>query len=322
MFSPPAVDVANGLVFGTFGQTYRKPASVDACNAAAPGGFDESCEAPGAYWKSIVAFDLKTGEPRWSYRVQGHKPWMRACGNQPSIVTWCPAESDGEKWDMGGSGANVMRLKIHGRWRDVVGVGEKSGVYLLLDAKTGTFIWNTLIGPGGDQGGMEWGTAFDGHRIYASITNHHHIPYELTQNGVISTTTVTGGNWTALDPETGKILWQTADPGLSTITGPTPPGAGTFGSWALAPVTSANGVVYAASMAHQSPTADQMFALDGKTGEILWRFSTADAASPTGHSVNAGPAVVDGTVYWGSGYGRSAEGNANNKFYAFSIDGA
>jgi len=110
--------------------------------------------------------------------------------------------------------------------------------------------------------------------------------------------------------------------GLLTITGPTPPGAGTFGSWALAPVTSANGVVYAASMAHQSPTADQMFALDGKTGEILWRFSTADAASPTGHSVNAGPAVVDGTVYWGSGYGRSTEGNANNKFYAFSIDGA
>ncbi len=209
------------------GRRTRKPASVDACNAAVPGGFDESCEQPGAYWKSIVAFDLKTGEPRWSYRVQGHNPWMRACGSQPPTVTWCPAESDGEKWDMGGSGANVMRLKIHGRWRDVVGIGEKSGVYLLLDAKTGKFIWNTLIGPGGDQGGMEWGTAFDGHRIYASITNHHHIPYELTQNGVISNTTATGGSWAALDPETGKILWQTADPGLITLTGPTPPGAGT-----------------------------------------------------------------------------------------------
>jgi polyvinyl alcohol dehydrogenase (cytochrome) len=323
MFSPPAVDVANGLVFGTFGQTYRKPATVDACNATFPSGFDESCEQPGAYWKSIVAFDLKTGAPQWSYRVFGPEPWDRACGpgKQPPMVTWCPAESDGEKWDMGGSGANVMRVKIHGRWRDVVGVGEKSGVYIVLDAKTGKFIWNTLIGPGGDQGGMEWGTAFDGDRIYASITNHHHIPYELTQHGELSNTTVTGGNWTALDPETGKIIWQTADPGLVTITGPTPPGAGTFGSWALAPVSTANGLVYAASMAHQSPTADQMFALDGKTGEILWRFSTADAASPTGHSVNAGPAVVDGTVYWGSGYARSAEGNGNTKFYAFSLDG-
>ena len=88
----------------------------------------------------------------------------------------------------------------------------------LLDAKTGKFIWNTLIGPGGDQGGMEWGTAFDGTASTRSITNHHHIPYELTQNGVISNTTVTGGSWAALDPETGKILWQTADPGLITLT--------------------------------------------------------------------------------------------------------
>ena len=62
---------------------------------------------------------------------------------------------------------------------------RKAESILLLDAKTGEFIWNTLIGPGGDQGGMNWGTAFDGERIYASITNHHHIPYKLTQNGVI-----------------------------------------------------------------------------------------------------------------------------------------
>jgi polyvinyl alcohol dehydrogenase (cytochrome) len=64
-----------------------------------------------------------------------------------------------------------------------------------------------------------------------------------------------------------------------------------------------------------------MFALDGKTGDILWRYSTTDPVNGTVHSVNAGPAVVDGTVYWGSGYARSAEGNGNNKFYAFSLDG-
>ncbi len=38
--------------------------------------------------------------------------------------------------------------------------------------------------PGGDQGGFEWGTAYDGTRIYASITNQHHLPYNLTKNGV------------------------------------------------------------------------------------------------------------------------------------------
>ncbi len=304
MFSPPAVDESLGLVYGTFGQSYRKPASVDACNATKPNGFDESCEQPGAYFKSIVAFDLKTGAVRWSYRVQGHDPWERACGSQPASVTWCAPETDtpptGDKWDLGGSGANVFKIGD----RDVVGVGEKSGVYVVLDAQTGQFIWNTLVGPGGDQGGFEWGTAYDGNRIYVAVTNQHHIPYELTENGALSNTTVTGGSWAALDPATGKILWQTADPQVETL-----PGLGTVGVWDLAPVTVANGVVYASSMAK---TGNEMYALDAATGAILWRFAA-------GSSVNSGPAVADGTVYWGSGYSRSAEGNGNDKVYAFSV---
>src|SRR5207248_7621631 len=88
MFAPPAVDRAAGLVYGTFGQPYTEPASVTACHTA-HGGFTEACEQPGAYFKSVVAFDVKTGAPRWSYRVQGHGPWVQACGSQPPTVTWC-----------------------------------------------------------------------------------------------------------------------------------------------------------------------------------------------------------------------------------------
>jgi polyvinyl alcohol dehydrogenase (cytochrome) len=315
MFSPPAVDVSAGLVYGTFGQPYTEPASVTACHAA-HGGFIESCELPGSYLKSVVAFDMKTGAPRWSYRVQGHSPWLQACGGQPGAVTWCASESDGEKWDIGGSGVNVMRL--HRRRRphdndddelDVVGFGGKSGVYILLDAKTGAFIWSSLVGPGGDQGGMEWGTATDGDRIYVSITNHHHIPYKLTEKGVLTNTTVTGGSWAALDPSTGQILWQTADPQVETLSG-----LGVVGVWDLAPVTVAHGVLYAASMAKLA-FQNQMFALDAKTGAILWQFGA-------GSSVNAGPAVVDGAVYWGAGYARSGiEGSGNHQFFAFSLGG-
>jgi polyvinyl alcohol dehydrogenase (cytochrome) len=166
----------------------------------------------------------------------------------------------------------------------------------VLDAETGAFIWNSLVGPGGDQGGMNWGTAYDGDRIYVSITNQHNVPYQLTQGGVTSGPFVTGGSWAALDPATGTILWQVGDP---------------VGAYDLAPVTSANGVVYASSMPQ---TGDQMFALDGETGEILWRYAA-------GSSVNSGPSVVDGTVYWGSGYDRRLGGNGNNKLFAFSIDG-
>jgi polyvinyl alcohol dehydrogenase (cytochrome) len=267
--------------------------------------------------------------------VQGHEPWTRACSALRPVVTWCPAESDGEKWDLGGSGVNVMRLKMrrhrHGgdedrrdglvarggkdddegedEERDVVGIGEKSGVYVALDAKTGRFMWNTLVGPGGDQGGVEWGTAFDGRRIYISITNHHHIPYRLLQDDALSSNTVTGGSWAALDARTGQILWQTADPQVETL-----PGLGVVGVWDLAPVTVANGVLYASSMAKLA-SQNQMFALDAATGEILWQFGA-------GSSVNSGPAVADGTVYWGSGYARSGiEGSGNTRLFAFSIDG-
>jgi polyvinyl alcohol dehydrogenase (cytochrome) len=336
MFAPPAVNVDEGLVYGTFGQPYHVPASVNACHAAqdaAHEGFDESCELPGAFWKSVVAFDLRTGEPRWSYRMNRSRG---ICATQPAAVTWCAPDGDAEKWDLGGSGANVMRLRmrrrdddddreareddrdaredqpgLHHQWRDVVGIGAKSGVYTLLDARTGEHIWSTLIGPGGDQGGVEWGTAFDGQRIYVPITNHHHIPYKLTQNGVldIAGPTITGGSWAALDPITGTILWQTADPQVETV-----PGFTNVGVWDLAPLTVANSVVYAGSMAKLA-NQNQFYALDAADGRILWQWGA-------GASVNAGPAVVRGTVFWGSGYARSGvEGSGNSRFFAFSLDG-
>src|SRR5262245_31695936 len=336
MFSPPAVDFAAGLVYGTFGQAYHVPASVTDCHTkqdAALGGFDESCELPGAFWKSIVAFDLQTGTPRWSYRMNRSHG---LCAGQPAAVTWCAPDSDTEKWDVGGSGANVMRLKLtrHGKdddrnerefdrddrddgfsldrdWRGAVGIGAKSGVYTLLDARSGEPIWSTLIGPGGDQGGVEWGTAFDGKRIYVPITNQHHIPYKLTQNGVLDVTgpTITGGSWAALDPSTGTILWQTADPQTESV-----PGFTNVGVWDLAPLTVANGVVYAGSMA-KLPRQRQFFALDATTGRSVWPWKG-------GSYGNAGPAVVRGTVFWGSGYSRSGvEGSGNNRLFAFSLEG-
>jgi len=348
MFSPPAVDVEEGLVYGTFGQTYTVPASVAACHAAqdaAAGGFDETCEAPGAFWKSIVALDLKTGKPRWSYRLNTSHG---LCARQPAAVTWCAPDSDTEKWDLGGSGANVMRVRFHrhgdddhgaghdrdsdddwrgggshrhGHLRSVVGVGAKSGGYTVFDARHGRPIWSTLVGPGGDQGGVECGTAFDGTRIYVPITNHHHIPYELTHDGQLTSQTTTGGSWAALDPATGKILWQTADPQTEIVTGFTGP----VNVWDLAPVSVANGVLYGASMAKRTvanPAPQQMLALDAATGDILWSFTAGATTDPASGSVNAGPAIVKGSVYWGSGYSRSgAEGSGNNRFFAFSLNG-
>ena len=61
-------------------------------------------------------------------------------------------------------------------------------------------------------------------------------------------------------------------------------------------------------------SGNELYALDAATGSILWDFGV-------GSSVNAAPAVVDGSVYWGTGYSRAAEGSGNNKLFAFSIGG-
>jgi polyvinyl alcohol dehydrogenase (cytochrome) len=102
------------------------------------------------------------------------------------------------------------------------------------------------------------------------------------------------GSWSALDVNTGNILWQTADPTTGTID---------TGS-----VSVANGVMYAGSY------SGQMYALNTETGAILWNFAS-------GGSVIDGPSIVDGTLYWGSGYRNIPPGIGNNKVYAFTLAG-
>lgn len=284
--NPPAIDLENGVVIGAAGNLYAQPDSVTECLSTKPDGWSESCFPRGAYFHSVVAFDLRTGEPRWSFRGAGADAYRLACGNLPPEVTWCPPADDFSIWDFAGSGANVFTAKVRNRWRRVVGIGQKSGVYWALDAASGRLLWSRLVGPGSDPGGIQWGTAMDGRRIYAAIGHNTGQPYSLPSGEVI-----TGGSWAALDPGTGRILWQTPDP---------------QGAPDLASLTVANGVLYGGSMAH---TGNQMYALDTRTGRILWGFAA-------GGSVVGGPAVVDGAVYWGSGYARTG-GVGNDKFYVF-----
>lgn len=89
---------------------------------------------------------------------------------------------------------------------------------------------------------------------------------------------------------TGKPLWQTADP--------------TVGAIDMGSVSVANGVMYAGSQ------SGSMYALDAADGKVLWSFAS-------GGTVLDGPAIVEGVIYWGSGYNNP--GTPNNQLYAFSI---
>ena len=156
--------------------------------------------------------------------------------------------------------------------------------------------------PGRDARRHRVGSAVDGKRIYVSASNSLWRKTELR-----SGETTNGGWWSALDAATGQILWETATPALQppladSVRGTPPPkGAHARTEGAL---TTANGINFGGD------TAGYFTALDGLTGTILWRWNS-------GGSVIGAPAIVDGRLYWGSGY--KDVGIANTKIYALGI---
>ena len=168
-----------------------------------------------------------------------------------------------------------------------MGAGQKSGQYWALDPDTGAVVWVTQAGPGGVGGGLQWGSAVDGQRVYTANANSDRIEWPAAGGP-------TSGIWSALDAATGAVLWQTR---------PTKNGGSTAG-----PVTTANGVVFGCSLDPQG----YMYALNAATGKVLWSFAS-------GGSCLSGAAISNGMVFWGSGYSNFGNGTPNNKLYAFGF---
>ncbi|MEH2379770.1 MAG: PQQ-binding-like beta-propeller repeat protein [Nostoc sp.] len=290
--STPAIDPKRNLVYIGTGNNYNVPKTVKNCIAKLSSQTvpDQSqCLDRNNYIDALMALDLDTGAIKWANKLEGYDTWTVACyfGGASN----CP-DPKGPDYDFA-QAPMLFTVKDAGKSRDLLGAGQKSGVFWALDRDTGKVVWSRIVGPGGAAGGIQWGSATDGQQIYVAISNYGFEKYTLEPSGK----TINGGSWSALDAATGKIIWQTADPA---------------GERDMAPMTAANGVVYAGSMA-SAADKNNMYALDAKTGRILWNFNS-------GGSVVAGAAVVDGTVYWGSGYTRLPGGfKSNNKFYAFTV---
>jgi polyvinyl alcohol dehydrogenase (cytochrome) len=277
IWQPPAIDSGRGIVYVGTGNNYTVPDAVSTCQAKVATGMIMSCTDAADYFDSALAVDLQTGAIVWSKQLHGYDVWTVACISAKAGVT-CPSPA-GPDYDLSGSGPNLLQ--------GVVGFGQKSGIYWGLDPSTGEIAWGTPVGPGSTLGGIEWGTASDGERIYAAIANNLHDAYKLAPGGE----TITWGSWSAINPRTGKIIWQTADPSKGAID--------------TGAVSVANEVVYAGSY------SGLMYAMNAKNGRILWSFDS-------GGSVIDGPAIADGVVYWGSGYARISPGKPNNQVFAFA----
>ena len=278
-----AVDAARQSVYVGTGNNYAKPTDPAYLSCIAGGGTEAKCLSTDDHVDSVLALNMTTGAVKWAKRLRDNDDWNTACFTDMPGVGNCPVGA-GPDYDFG-SAPNEFQIGT----RTVVGAGQKSGIYSVFDADTGLMLWSTQAGPGSPDGGMMWGSAVDQTRIYVSIGDSTGQAYAGGS----------AGSWAALDAVTGKVLWRAPD---------------LHGAVDMAPMTVANGVVYAGSMGAASGWSN-MLALDAATGKVLWKY-------PSGGSVLAGAVVSGGVVYWGSGYAHlGPQFKGNTKFYAFSIDG-
>jgi polyvinyl alcohol dehydrogenase (cytochrome) len=293
--SSPVVDLARGTLFVSTGDNYSAPTDPEYLKCIHSGGLPSDCQSDNNHADSIVALSLKNGAVKWAHRLQdwpeeashsGSDFFNLACTHgEPG----CPTPA-GPDFDFG-SAPNEITYSTSSGPKTILGAGQKSGIYYALDPDSGELLWQTQVGPGSRLGGIMWGSAADGQRIYVAISN-------LEKNSYAGGT---AGSWAALNPANGKILWQAPDP---------------YSAMGFGPVTVANGVLFVPSSATKA-TDCNMIALDAATGKALWSFAP-------GASTIAGAAVVNGVVYWGTGYTHipiSEFTGGVNAFYAFSIDG-
>ncbi|WP_298827998.1 PQQ-binding-like beta-propeller repeat protein [uncultured Piscinibacter sp.] len=289
--SSPSVDAKRGQIYIATGNNYSVPPSVLACVAEA--GSDPiattACLPSDDHFDSVLALDLRTGAVKWATRAIPYDAYTVDClpvfgdgGNCPS-----PAGPD---FDFGQAPALFMVKGVNGNKRpiELVGAGQKSGQYWTLNPDTGAVQWVAHAGPGGYSGGLQWGSAVDGARVYTANANSNRIPWPGAADP-------TSGVWTGLDAASGTLLWQARPPDGGSTSGP---------------VTTANGVVFGCSL----DPLGHMYALNGATGAVLWSFVS-------GGSCLSGAAISDGMLFWGSGYGNlnGFYGTPNNKLYSFGL---
>lgn len=287
IWSTPTIDAARGLLYVTTGDNYTEPATQTS--------------------DAVVALEIATGRIAWLKQTTPNDAYNSSC--QRDHRSNCPFEA-GPDYDYGSPA-----ILLPGGQRLLA--GQKSGIVYALDAaKQGEILWQTRVGEGGLNGGVQWGMATDGEYVYASTsdvgrTRSAGDPFD-TRRYVLDPKR--GGGLTALRVADGGRVWHApAAPcpeGAPAGCSPAQPGA----------VTLIPGAVFATSndghvRAHA--TAD---------GRVLWDFDTVrDFATVNGVPARGGSldgqgvVVADGLVLVASGYPRNG-GMPGNVLLAFRAD--
>jgi polyvinyl alcohol dehydrogenase (cytochrome) len=274
IWSTPAIDEKRNLLYVGTGEQNSIP-FVDTTDA-------------------IVAFDLTTGERRWTFQATARDLWHYACPKGAN----CFGAETGITVDHDFGGSVIIAKRADGR--DILLAGQKSGAVWALDPDNGgKLIWTKRLSKGGANGGIHWGVATDGKRVFAPINDAAPPSEEYPLGGV---------GLHALDVETGKVLWTAKGEGDCSGDRRTRYAAcQTRIGFSPAPLVVDGAVI-------QGSLDGILRVYDAESGAELWRydtmrkFETVNGVAANGGAIDSSPYIAaGGMLFVVSGYGRFGE---------------
>ena len=176
IWSTPIVDPARNVIYAGTGENTSWPAT------------DTS--------DSIIAYDINTGDRRWVFQATKSDIWNYACGRRAANCDW-PGEYHSPDHDFGATSMLIKRQD----GSELVIAGQKSGVVWALNPDNGQLVWSNKVGRGSANGGVHWGMAFDGTRIFVP-NNDSNRPAAPEENPAW------GPGINAVNAMTGEIEWS------------------------------------------------------------------------------------------------------------------
>jgi polyvinyl alcohol dehydrogenase (cytochrome) len=245
VWSSAAVDEKRHLVYIGTGNSYTAPASPLA--------------------DGILAIDSRDGKLVW------HRQFTK-----DDVYTIFQPAPQGPDADVGAS-PNLFRIGE----RDVVGVGDKAGVYSVLDRDTGETVWAARLTEGSHLGGVMVTASLDAQNIYVVSNVFRDTQFFANpENKALAF---------ALSQSDGAVVWQRELPQPS------------FGA-----VTVANDVMFLTSI------LGAVRGLSTTTGDVVFERALDNPAG-------SGPTVVDDRLFVCDGYSFFTSGNIKGGLTAYAL---
>ena len=273
IWSTPVYDKKRKLIYVTTGDNFSAPATLTS--------------------DALVAIEPANGKIVWA--------------SQTTANDVSPSEK-GPDFDFG---APPLLIKTP-EGRELILAGQKSAIVYAFDPDNkGKVVWQTRVGKGGTNGGVQWGMSFDGRNVYAAVSDGTgKRTVDATGAPVRILDPAVGGGLSALKVSDGSKVWSAAAPDCGSRPGCSPAQS--------AALTSLPGVVFSGTL------GGFLRAYSSEDGKVLWEydtvrdFQTVNGVKAKGGAIDGpGAVVIKGMVFVNSGYSRFG-GLPGNVLLAFA----